>query len=144
LANVVGLRYLLDTNVLSALIRQPQGPVAATLARRGFGTVCTSIVVAAELRFGARKLDSKALTGKIDDLLASLPVLSLDAGADHTYAEIRLQLEQAGTPIGPNDLLIAAQALQSSLTLVTDNTDEFSRVAGLQLENWLDGPASAR
>jgi tRNA(fMet)-specific endonuclease VapC len=144
MANVVGLRYLLDTNVLSALIRQPQGPVAATLARRGFGTVCTSIVVAAELRFGARKLDSKALTGKIDDLLASLPVLSLDAGADHTYAEIRLQLEQAGTPIGPNDLLIAAQALQSGLTLVTDNTDEFGRVTGLQLENWLDGPASAR
>lgn len=140
----MGLRYLLDTNVLSALIRQPQGPVAATLARRGFGTVCTSIVVAAELRFGARKLDSKALTGKIDDLLASLPVLSLDAGADHTYAEIRLQLEQAGTPIGPNDLLIAAQALQSGLTLVTDNTDEFGRVTGLQLENWLDGPASAR
>jgi len=144
MANVVGLRYLLDTNVLSALIRQPQGPVAATLARRGFGTVCTSIVVAAELRFGARKLDSKALTGKIDDLLASLPVLSLDAGADHTYAEIRLQLEQAGTPIGPNDLLIAAQALQSGLTLVTDNTDEFGPVTGLQLENCLDGPASAR
>lgn len=140
----MGLRYLLDTNVLSALIRQPQGPVAATLARRGFGTVCTSIVVAAELRFGARKLGSKALTDKVDDLLASLPVLSLDAGADHTYAEIRLQLEQAGTPIGPNDLLIAAQALQSSLTLVTDNADEFSRVTGLQLENWLDGPASAR
>ena len=140
----MGLRYLLDTNVLSALIRQPQGPVAATLARRGFGIVCTSIVVAAELRFGARKLGSKALTDKVDDLLASLPVLSLDAGADHTYAEIRLQLEQAGTPIGPNDLLIAAQALQSSLTLVTDNADEFSRVTGLQLENWLDGPASAR
>jgi len=68
----------------------PKGPVAATLARRGFGTGCTSIVVAAELRFGARKLDSKALTGKVDDLLASLPVLSLDAGADRTYAEIRL------------------------------------------------------
>jgi len=134
---------LLDTNVLSALVRQPQGPVAATLARRGYGTVCTSIVVAAELRFGARKLDSKALTGKIDDLLASLPVLSLDPGADHTYAEIRLQLEQAGTRIGPNDLLIAAHALQSGLTLVTDNADEFGRVTGLQLENWLDSPAAA-
>ena len=139
----MGLRYLLDTNVLSALIRQPQGPVAATLARRGYGTVCTSIVVAAELRFGARKLRSKALTGKVDDLLVSLPVLALDAGADHTYAEIRLQLEQAGTPIGPNDLLIAAHALQSGLTLVTDNTEEFRRVAGLQVENWLDSPASA-
>jgi tRNA(fMet)-specific endonuclease VapC len=89
------------------------------------------------------KLDSKALTGKVDDLLASLPVLSLDAGADHTYAVIRLKPEQAGTPIGPNDLLIAARALQSGLTVVTDNTSGFDRVAGLQEENWLDSPASA-
>jgi tRNA(fMet)-specific endonuclease VapC len=142
-ANVVGLRYLLDTNILSALIRQPQGTVAATLARRGYGTVCTSIVVAAELRFGARKRSPKILTGTVDDLLASLPVLSLDAGADRTYAEIRLQLEGAGTPIGPNDLPIAAHALQSGLTLVTDNAVEFGRVAGLQVENWLDNLASA-
>jgi tRNA(fMet)-specific endonuclease VapC len=75
--------------------------------------------------------------------LASLPVLSLDAGTDHTYAEIRLQLEQAGTPIGPNDLLIAAHALESGLTLVTDNAGEFGRVAALQVENWLDSPESA-
>ena len=143
MATVVGLRYLLDTNILSALIRQPQGPVAATLARRGYGTVCTSIVVAAELRFGARKLGSEALTDKVDDLLVSLPVLSLDAGADHIYAEIRLQLEHAGTPIGPNDLLIAAHALASGLTLVTDNAEEFGGVAGLQVEKWLDSPASA-
>lgn len=76
MTNVLGLRYLLDSNILSALIRQPQGPVAAALARRGYGTVCTSIVVAAELRFGARKLGSKALTDKVDDLLASLLVPS--------------------------------------------------------------------
>ncbi len=104
MTNIAELRYLLDTNILSARIRQPQGPVAAMLARRGFGTVCTSIVAAAELRFGARKLGSKTLTGKVDDLLASLPVLPLDTGADRAYAEIRLQLEQAGAPIGPNDL----------------------------------------
>jgi len=84
--------------------------MAATLARRGYANVCTSIVVAAELRVGARKLDSKELTGNVDALLASLPVLSLDAGADHTYTEIRLQPEQAGIPMGPNDLLIAARA----------------------------------
>ena len=99
--------------------------------------------MAAELRFGARKLGSKALTGKVDDLLASLPVLSLDAGADHVYAEIRLQLEQAGTLIDPNDLLITAHALQSGLILVTNNAVELGRVAGLQMENWLDSPASA-
>jgi predicted nucleic acid-binding protein len=97
MSNMAELRYLLDTNIISALIRQPQGPVAAMLARRGYGSVCTSIVVAAELRFGARKLGSKTLTGKVDDLLASLPVLPLDSGADRTYAEIRLQLERAGT-----------------------------------------------
>ncbi|MFB1490996.1 MULTISPECIES: PIN domain-containing protein [unclassified Thiocapsa] len=70
MANIAGLHYLLDTSTLSALIHQPRGPVAATLARRGHGSVCTSIVVAAELRFGARKLGSKTLTGKVDDLLA--------------------------------------------------------------------------
>ena len=142
MGNIAGLRYLLDTNILSALLRQPQGPVASALARRGYATVCTSIVVAAELRFGARKLGSKTLTAKVDDLLASLPVLALDAGADRIYAEIRLQLEQAGTPIGPNDMLIAAHALESGLTLVTDNLDEFGRIEGLQVENWLERPAS--
>lgn len=141
MASIEGLRCLLDTKFLSALIRQPQGPVAATLGRRGYGTVCISIVVAAELRFGARKLGPKALIGGVDALLASLPVLPLDSEVDRAYAEIRLRLEQAGTPIGPNDLLIAAHALESGLTLVTDNVDEFSRVAGLQVEIWLNGSA---
>jgi tRNA(fMet)-specific endonuclease VapC len=137
MGNIAGPRYLLDTDILSALIRQPQGLVASTLARRGYTTVCTSVVVAAELRFGARKLGSRTLTAKVDDLLASLQVLALDAGADRVYAEVRLQLEQAGTPIGPNDMLIAARALESGLTLVTGNFDEFRRIEGLQVENWL-------
>lgn len=132
-----GLRYLLDTNVLSALIRQPQGPVAATLARRGYGSICTSIVAAAELRFGARKLGSSKLTARVEDLLGSMPIIPLTLGADRHYADIRFQLEQAGKPIGPNDLLIAAQALNTGLVLVTDNMDEFSRVIGLRVENWL-------
>lgn len=144
MSNMAELRYLLDTNILSALIRQPQGPVAAMLAQRGYGTVCTSIVVAAELRFGALKLGSTILTGKVADLLASLPVLPLTSGADRTYAEIRLRLEQAGAPIGPNDLLIAAHVLESGLTLVTDNVGEFGRVAGLRMENWLAESAIAR
>lgn len=138
-----GMRYLLDTNILSALIRQPQGSVATTLARRGYGTVCTSIVVAAELRFGARKLGSTALMRKVDDLLASLPVLPLEIGVDLTYAESRLRLQQAGTPIGPNDLLIPAHALALGLTLVTDNANEFTRVPRLRVENWLDAQATS-
>jgi tRNA(fMet)-specific endonuclease VapC len=133
-----GRRYLLDTNILSALIREPQGPVALTLSRRGHDTVCTSLIVAAEMRFGARKRGSAALLAKVTDLLATVPILPLEAGVDDVYATIRLALEQAGTPIGPNDLLIAAHALDQDLTLVTDNTDEFKRVPGLRIENWLD------
>ena len=131
------LRYLLDTNILSALIRDPQGPVALMLGQRGHDRVCTSLVVAAELRFGALERASPTLLGKITSLLAIMPVLPLEAGVDDAYARIRLALEQAGTPIGPNDLLIAAHALDQDLTLVTDNADEFSRVPGLRVENWL-------
>ncbi len=114
-----------------------RGTVAATLARRGHATACTSIIAAAELHFGARKRGSAALTAKVDDLLAALPVLPLDADVDRTYAETRFHLEQSGTPIGPNDLLIAVHALSLGLTAVTDNDGEFSRVPGLLVENWL-------
>ncbi|NEV65154.1 type II toxin-antitoxin system VapC family toxin [Thiorhodococcus minor] len=131
------LRYLLDTNVLSALIREPQGPVAAILSRRGYDRVCTSLIVAAELRFGALKRGSPVLVTKVTDLLVSMPVLPLEAGVDEAYAKVRLSLEQAGAPIGPNDLLIAAHALDQDLTLVTDNADEFMRVPDLRVENWL-------
>ncbi|MBK1723611.1 type II toxin-antitoxin system VapC family toxin [Thiocystis violacea] len=131
------LRYLLDTNILSALIREPQGPVATLLSRRGHDRVCTSLIVAAELRFGALKRGSPVLLDKVSDLLASMPVLPLEAGVDEAYARVRLALEQAGTPIGPNDLLIAAHALDQDLTLVTDNADEFRRVPTLRVENWL-------
>ncbi len=132
------LRYLLDTNILSALIREPQGPVAAILSRRGYDRVCTSLIVAAELRFGALKRGSPVLLGKVTDLLASMPVLPLEAGVDEAYARVRLALEQTGTPIGPNDLMIAAHALDQDLTLVTDNADEFRRVPTLRVENWRD------
>jgi tRNA(fMet)-specific endonuclease VapC len=133
-----GLRDLLDTNLLSALIRTPQGSVALTLSRRGDDRVCTSLIAAAELRFGALKRGSPTLLEKVTELLATLPVLPLEAGVDDAYARIRLALELAGTPIGPNDLLIAAHALDQDLTLVTDNADEFSRVPGLRVENWLN------
>lgn len=131
-------RYLLDTNILSALIREPQGRIANLLAQRGYDRVCTSLIVAAELRFGALKRGSSVLTGKVNDLLASIPILPVEAGVDEVYARIRLALEQAGTPIGPNDLLIAAQALDQELILITDNVNEFRRVPDLQVENWLD------
>lgn len=130
------LRYLLDTNVLSTLIRDPRGRIAETITRRGPETICTSIIVAAELRFGARKRGSPNLTARVDDLLAAIAVLPLESGSDQTYATIRLDLERRGTPIGPNDLLIAAQALSRNLILVTANISEFQRVPGLDVEDW--------
>jgi tRNA(fMet)-specific endonuclease VapC len=71
-------------------------------------------------------------------LLEVLDVLPLDIDTDSHYAEIRVKLEAAGTPIGPNDLLIAAHARSLDLILVSANVREFSRVPGLSVENWLE------
>jgi tRNA(fMet)-specific endonuclease VapC len=99
--------------------------------------VCTSIVVACELRYGALRRGSPTLTRKVDELLDSLLVLPFDAEADRHYADIRTTLEQAGRLIGANDLFIAAHARAQGATLVTHNMCEFERVAGLKLEDWL-------
>jgi tRNA(fMet)-specific endonuclease VapC len=134
---MVDFRYLLDTNVLSEFIRNPRGLVSKRLAVVGEATVCTSIVVACELRFGARKKGSSRLEERVDEALASLEVLPLDKESDRHYAEIRTYLSRKGQPIGSNDLLIAAHTLALDLILVTDNVDEFARVPGLSIENWL-------
>lgn len=130
-------RFLLDTNTLSDLVRRPQGAIAQSIAQIGEEAVCTSIIVASELRFGAAKRNSARLTAQVETILAAIDVLPFDAPADAEYAKLRLHLEQAGTPIGPNDLLIAAHALAIGTCVVTDNTREFSRVPGLAVENWL-------
>src|SRR5262245_20952892 len=134
-----GFRYLLDANTLSDFIRNPKGLVTKRLAVNGEPTVCTSIVVACELRYGVMKKGSARLTERVDEVLASLEVLPLDREADRHYAEIRTHLKRTGQPIGPNDLLIAAHTLALDLILVTDNVDEFARVPGLSIENWLAG-----
>jgi tRNA(fMet)-specific endonuclease VapC len=130
-------RYLLDTNVLSHLLRHPTGAVRERITAVGEEAVCTSLVVACELRYGAAKKGSPALSTRVDELLSAIEVLPIDQGVDAKYGEIRTALEKAGTPIGANDYLIAAHALAAALTLVTDNVGEFSRVPGLAVENWL-------
>jgi len=131
------LRYLLDTDALSQLVRDPRGNVAERIRIEGETTVCTSIIVASELRFGAAKRGSSRLTSQLDAVLGVLPVLPFEAPADERYAALRLHVERAGTPIGPNDMLIAAHALALDLVVVTGNDAEFSRVPGLQVTNWL-------
>jgi len=131
-------RYLLDTNVLSDLVRRPRGIVAQAIARVGESQVCTSVVVSAELRFGAAKSASPRLIEQVEDVLCAMDILPLETPVDAIYAQLRHALEQVGTPIGPNDLFIAAHALCENLILVTANVREFSRIDGLRLENWLE------
>ncbi len=130
-------RYMLDTNIISDLIRNPRGQAAARIAVARDEDLCTSIIVAAELRYGCAKSGSKRLKEAVEGLLAELTVLPLDAPTDAEYGDIRAALEAAGRPIGGNDLLIAAHARAAGATIVTANTDEFRRVPGLNVENWL-------
>jgi tRNA(fMet)-specific endonuclease VapC len=131
-------RYLLDTNIISDLVRHPQGRVAAGIAAAGETNVATSIIVAAELRFGAEKKGSPRLSAQLEAILGALPVLPLEQPVDKAYGRLRQALERQGTPIGANDMLIAAHALALDRILVSDNQREFARVEGLQLVNWLD------
>lgn len=138
---MVGPCYLFDTNILSALVKQPTSQLARRIAVLDREAFCTSIIVACELRYGALKKDSPRLTDQVENLLAQVKVLPLDAQVDRHYAEVRVALEKAGQPIGHNDLLIAAHTRALGLILVTDNWREFSRVPGLPVENWLTDPS---
>lgn len=129
-------RYLLDTKILSDLIRNPQGRAAKRIAKVGEDNICTSIIVAAALRYGCARSGSKRLLKAVEDLLGEIRVLPFDVPADAEYAEIRSDLEAGGTPIGSNDLLIAAHAQATGATIVTANADEFKRIRGLRVENW--------
>jgi len=128
---------MLDTNIISDLIRNPQGRAAKRIAKVGEDNICTSIIVAAELRYGCAKSGSRRLINAVEDLLGEINVVPFDVPADAEYGGIRAALEAAGKSIGGNDLLIAAHAYASGATIVTANTDEFKRVRGLNVENWL-------
>jgi tRNA(fMet)-specific endonuclease VapC len=117
------------------LVRTPES-LAKKIAAIGEANLCTSILFACELRFGAEKKGSAQLTRRVDQLLDVLDVLPLDGTVDRHYAAVRQRLEIKGKPIGGNDLLIAAQALQQGCVLVTQNRKEFQRVAGLRVEAW--------
>jgi len=128
---------MLDTNVVSELIRNPAG-LAAQRARAAGSAICVSVIVAAELRYGCAKKGSPRLLRRIEEFLSEVPVLPFDVPADGKYGGIRAELEIAGRPIGSNDLLIAAHAHTLGATVVTANVGEFRRVHGLKVENWLE------
>lgn len=131
---------MLDTNIVSDLVRNPQGQVTRHIVEVGPEAVCVSIITAAELRYGCARKGSAKLLANVEAILRSIQVLAFDVPADAEYGGIRAELEAAGKPIGPDDLLIAAHAYSLGAVLVTANTGEFSRVRGLQVENWLTPP----
>ena len=131
------MRFMLDTNIISDLIRNPAGKAASAVLREGDAAVCTSIVVASELRYGSARKRSAKLLKKVEELLAEIPILPLDVPVDAEYGAFRAELESMGQTIGHNDLFIAAHACALGTTLVTANTGEFTRIKGLKVENWL-------
>lgn len=129
--------FLLDTNIVSDLVRNPQGAAAKRVVACRPAELCTSIIVAAELRYGVLRRGSERLSAAVEAVLSRLSIRALEPPVDARYAVIRHSLEQSGSPIGQNDMLIAAQALALDAVLVSDNEREFRRITGLRLENWL-------
>ena len=132
--------YLLDTNIISHMMVNADG-LAAQCAQRLIAKdpsvqMCTSVVVQCELAFGLAKRPSTRLQKALDFQMASLLEMPLDEAVALHYARLRADLEAKGTPIGPNDTLIAAHALALDATLVSGDA-EFCRVPGLRVENWL-------
>lgn len=135
------MKYLLDTNIVSYFLRDASPALSQRILDSTPDTLAISIISAGELRYGLSKLSpskrATELAHHLSALLTAIAVLPLPTDAAQHYGNTRVQLEAAGTPIGGNDLWIAAHALAQNMTLVTNNTREFERVAGLKVENWL-------
>ncbi len=131
------MRYLLDSNILIFVIKDPKCPAAGRLRVMGVEEIAICSVVEGELYHGAKKYGDPAKRKAIlDEMLAPYDSLSFDSSCVPHYARIRDHLERQGKIIGGNDLMIAAIALTHDLTVVTNNCDEFSRVPGLRVEDW--------
>ncbi|MDQ3864171.1 MAG: type II toxin-antitoxin system VapC family toxin [Actinomycetota bacterium] len=131
------MRRLLDTNVCIHTIRRRPQAVLRRFEEYGIGEVGVSSVTVAELRYGAEKsARPEQNLEALGRFLLPLEVLAFGGEAAAAYGRIRATLERAGTPIGPLDTLIAAQAVSVGVTLVTNNTREFGRVLGLEVEDW--------
>ena len=140
MSQIVSVNYLLDTNTISHMMHNADGIVARRLQHLmltgAVERLYTSVIVQSELLFGLAKRPTARLQSAYEQQMSGLTVMPIDETVSHSYAAVRLALSRAGTPIGPNDTFIAAHALALGCTLVTDNEDEFQRVAGLKVENW--------
>ncbi len=131
------MRYLLDTNVCVDYLTGRFPEVGRRVLAVSPSDLAVSVIAVAELRYGADKSARPAANLRLLDLfLADVPTLEFDLLAASEYGTLRATLERAGAPIGPNDMLIAAQALARDVVIVTDNVSELSRIDGLSVENW--------
>ena len=131
------MRYLLDTNVCVDYLNGRFPSVTERIRRSSPRDLCVSSVVVAELRYGADRSSSRDRNHRrLDILTAEIPCVDFDLVAATTYGRVRAALEARGSPIGANDMLIAAHALALGVVLVTDNVREFERVEGLEIDNW--------
>ncbi len=132
------MKYMLDTNVLIHLIRNNSESVREKFRLIKPDDVCISSITYAELEYGVEKSSQKEKNRvALMKVVMPIKVLPYEERAGVDYGMIRASLERDGNTIGPNDLLIASHARSLGLTLVTNNTKEFSRVKGLNLENWV-------
>ena len=132
-------RYLLDTNICIYIAKGQPLAVRERFARHALHELAMSAITVGELRFGAEKSQSReralATIAQLVQMIAPRPLPM--AAAEH-YGDIRATLQKQGLPIGNNDLWLAAHARAEGWTLVTNNSREFARVPGLQIENWLE------
>jgi tRNA(fMet)-specific endonuclease VapC len=135
----MGLKFLLDTNICIYIAKHRPPEVAERFAQTKPGELAISAITYGELRYGAEKSQApgKSLE-KIKAFVELVPVLPLPADAAERYGRLRADLSRLGIPIGMNDLWIAAHALALDAVLVSNNIREFSRVAGLRYENWVN------
>lgn len=129
--------YLLDTNILSDIARNPEGTAADRLRRYEPDAVFTSVIVLAEINYGLARNPLTRARRQILALLDGIEVRDLPQSAAYHYATMRSELERLGSPVGANDYWIAAHAMAEDAILVSNNLREFTRVAGLKLENWV-------
>ena len=128
---------LLDTNICIYIINAKPPAVLARFQQYRLGDIGLCSVVAAELAFGVAKSGSARNRQALEMFLAPLTILPFDAPAVWAYGDLRADLERRGTPIGSLDTMIAAHVLSQQAKLITNNTREFVKVPGLQLDNWV-------
>jgi tRNA(fMet)-specific endonuclease VapC len=133
------MKYLLDTNICIYLIKQKPLSVIDKFNEHSVGDIGISSITVAELLYGVQKSQHrKQNQSALMQFLSPLEIAVFDTDAAFSYGQIRAELERKGTPIGSLDTLIAGHAVSLGVSLVTNNEQEFSRVPGLNVENWVE------